>query len=99
MATVRNRQHRDFVQLRSYLKVLSTSAALQHITRTVLTIIILQNLVVDGRGHADSLTREVGVVVESFSHRHSCRRLAVTCQQAEHVVLSAMSAVRQRDIR
>lgn len=55
-----------------------------------LTVIVLQHLVVDGWGHANGLSREVGVVVETLSHRHTCRRLAVSRQQAEHVVLSSV---------
>lgn len=54
------------------------------------TVVVLQDLVVDGRRHADGLAGEVGVVVESFSNRDACRRLAVTRQQAEDVVLSTV---------
>lgn len=55
------------------------------------TVIILQHLVVDGRGHADGLSREVGIVVETLSQLHSGWRFTITCQQAEHVVLSSVS--------
>lgn len=56
-----------------------------------LTVLELQNLIVDGWSHADGLAREIGVVVESFSDCDSSWRLAVSCQQAEHIVLSTMS--------
>lgn len=42
-----------------------------------LTIVELQDLVVDGRGHADGLAREVGVEVEAFAQGHARGRLAV----------------------
>lgn len=44
-----------------------------------LTVIKLQHLVVDRRGHADGLSGEVWVVVESLSHGHSRWRFAVSC--------------------
>lgn len=56
-----------------------------------LTVVILQDLVVDGRGHANSLSREIGVVVKSFSECDARWRLTVTSQQAEDVVLSSVS--------
>lgn len=56
-----------------------------------LTIAELQHFVVDGRCHGDGLSGEVWVVIEPLSHHHSCGRLAVSCQKAEHVVLASVS--------
>lgn len=61
-----------------------------------LTIVILQDLIIDGRSHADGLARKVGVVVESLPHRHTSRGITVTSQQWENIVLSAMPAVYTR---
>lgn len=58
---------------------------------TLLTVIELQHFVVDGGGHGDGLSREVWVVIEPLSHRHSCWWVAVSRQKAEHVILSAVS--------
>lgn len=58
---------------------------------TLLTVIELQHLIVDGGGHGDGLSREVWVVIEPLSHRHSCWWVAVSRQKAEHVILSAVS--------
>lgn len=70
-----------------------TASLLRHQNHAAsfLTVIKLEHLVVDGRGHADGLAGEVWVVVESLSHCHSCWGFAVSCQQAEHIVLSSMS--------
>lgn len=57
----------------------------------LLTVIILQDLIVDGRSHGDGLAGEVGVEIESLSQRHSCRWVTVSCKQAEHIVLASMS--------
>lgn len=55
-----------------------------------LTVVILQDLVVDGRRHADGLAREVGVEVEAFPQRHAGGRLTVAGEQGEDVVFAAV---------
>jgi len=54
------------------------------------TIFILQDLVVEGLGHADGATREVGVVVQALPHGDACRGVTVARQQGKNVVLSAV---------
>lgn len=59
-----------------------------------LTIVKLQDLVVDRRSHANGLAREIGVEVEAFSQRHPGGWLTVAREQGEDVVLTTVPGTR-----
>lgn len=59
-----------------------------------LTIVELQDLVIDGRGHANGLAREVGVEVQAFSQQHPGGGLTVAGEQGEDIVLATMPRTR-----
>jgi hypothetical protein len=58
----------------------------------VLTIIVLDQTVEQDTGHGDSSTREVGVVVHALSDFNTSRRVDVTGEEGEDVVLHTSSS-------
>lgn len=59
-----------------------------------LTVVKLQDISVDGRGHADGLAGEVRVEVEAFSERDPSRGLTVPSEQGEDIIFTTVPRMR-----